>query len=238
MLTLVREQLRPGEEIGKIGRWDNVWKVAVKTLREDWVILAKKKARSTAARRCATRAFSLTEAKITLMLHQAQAVLDRVATRGEIPVELGEPVEVAPGVTVRSAGARTTPLRQSQHPYDLAPSPAEDPAPVEILSVEELANEQPAPVAEVEVEAPAAPLKAESAPPPPAYLSDPDRRKMFAWAGERDFGDFATHEGLKRVIAQVKDLPLAEVSTKRVTYDDLPLIRAELEVFPFKQPSA
>jgi hypothetical protein len=89
---------------------------------------------------------------------------------------------------------------------------------------------------------PAAAVRVEPAP-PPAVVADPDdggvleevdRRRLFAWAGERDLGTGAPLDALKRVLADALGILVDQVSTRRIRYADLPRIQGALESYPLR----
>ena len=163
--------------------WQNQpahWAARYATLKPDWEAIAKKKARSTAARRTMRKAYSLSEARVSFVLRAAEE-------------RLPQPAQIA-----------------SETP-EVQPTAA----------------------------APAKPSTSETARPAPtgtaALISENDRRKMFAWANEREFPEGVT---LKTVISKVTGVPEEEVSTKQVTNGQLLQVREALEQYPAKGQKA
>lgn len=71
-------------------------------------------------------------------------------------------------------------------------------------------------------------------PPAPSFITEQQRKNLFARANERDLqGD--TMIELKKIIQFVKDVPLEECSTKKLTPEDFTQICEELAAYPYKE---
>lgn len=193
------------------------WYAKFSVLREDFRALARKKCRTTAARRCCVRAFSLTEAKVMTCLKAAQAIIDR-AVEGTTFAPIAPSLPVGNGHQVSGSRALMVPIQMDDPAPTTLPG-VERPA-VEVGSVESISDDAPSPEAE-SVD-------------PSEFLSENDRRKVLAWAGERNL-DGDTVERLKEIIASLRRCAVEKVSTKEIRYSELERIRETLESFPLKE---
>lgn len=205
--ALAGERAPRGTEVDRVWFAKGAWQARIRTLKPDWEPLARKKARTTAARRVCAKAYSLSEARVLAMTGQAQRVLDAaLATRHARPED--ERLAIAPGPREGQPGAR---------------------AAVEVGDVRDLPDDAPAPRA-----APIAPPTDASE----GFLAEVDRRRLHAWAAERDLGPRDSHKALKALLARVLGVPEVDVSTKRVRYADLPRIQEALEQYPYRDARA
>lgn len=209
-------------------RDEKKWKARIPTPKLAYVAEAKKTARTRAIRRCAKRAYSLTEAKYIRVAAEVEDTLEELhaeAERAALP----------PGrQDVKSA------LRQLFRCQSCDP-------PVELLATELEAHRKQRPGHNSflslgpEGGLPERKPEPKRSPEGKRYISGDDHRRLHAWANERDYGGEIQnpHEMLKLIIAEIRGQPdTSGINTTEITYAEWEQVREALEKYPLRPSDA
>lgn len=202
-----------------------VWKARIPTPKIAYEGEAKKTARTRAIRRCAKRAYSLTEAKYIRVGVEVEELLEQMeadVTARELPK----------GQDMRAALQARFVCKHCEPPVELVATELEahrkdHPGHNSFTAVAESSGAAPPPPAKAAVKRSTEGVR---------YISDTDHKRLHAWANERNLGAVSNpHETIKRIVADKRGLnDPAKVKTTEITYEEFEYVREELERFPLR----